>query len=121
MPVLDEKRDVIIIHQTGCCPCVSKYTCGWIWAVIGALDVMGGIITAVVPSSDPSSTTVGWVTNIIIGIIIIALAWWFAIRHGPTPTVQQIAYKQIAQNLKESMPGQFGIIPLMNRLDTSIC
>jgi hypothetical protein len=119
MPDPKDTQPIIIVTQTGCCPGVTRYTCGVIWACLGVLDIIGGVITAVVPSSDPASGTVAWVTNIIVGIVIVALAWALALRHGPGPTTHHVEYKHIAQ--KEPMPGQLVIGTLMSRLDTSIC
>jgi hypothetical protein len=106
-------------QETGCCLGVSRYTCGVIWTCIGALEILGGIITAAASGGDPSAISTG-VTNIVVGVVTILLAFFLALRFGPHPQVQ---YTQVEGGITRasSMPGQLRIEALMGRLDTSIC
>jgi hypothetical protein len=92
-----------------------------IWTCIGALEILGGIITSAASGGDPSAISTG-VTNIVVGVVTILLAYFLALRFGPHLRVQ---YKQLAvvptPKAASSMPGQLRIEALMGRLDTSIC
>ena len=116
---------VVVNHyhqESGCCFGVSRYTCGVIWACIGVIEILGGIITAAASGGDPSAISTG-VANIAVGIVTYLLAFFLALRHGPHPQPQQYQYTAVADPSRQasSMPGQLRIEALMGRLDTSIC
>jgi hypothetical protein len=114
---------VVVNHyhqESGCCLGVSRYTCGVIWACIGVIEIISGIITAAVSGGDPAAISTG-VTNITVGVVTYLLAFFLALRHGPHPQPQEIQYAQLLPKPASSMPGQLRIEALMGRLDTSIC